>query len=89
MLSGMSQQIAIRLDDGDLAALDREVAAGRYPSRAAAVRAGVQKLVREQRNGEIAAEYRRAYEEAPQESWFAQASAHVADQRLAARSSGK
>jgi Arc/MetJ-type ribon-helix-helix transcriptional regulator len=81
----MSQQIAIRLDEDDLAALDEAVAAGRYPSRAAAVRAGVRELVREQRNREIAAEYRRAYGETPQEPWFADASARAAGELLAER----
>ncbi len=86
MLTGMSQQIAIRLHDEDLAALDAAVAAGRYPSRAAAVRAGIGELVREQRNREIAEEYRRAYSEHPQEPWFAEASAQLAGERLAERS---
>src|ERR1035437_7826277 len=77
MLLGMAQQIAIRLPDDDLAALDWAVAAGRYPSRAAAVRAGVHELVCEQRNREIADGYRRAYSETPQESWLGEASAHA------------
>jgi Arc/MetJ-type ribon-helix-helix transcriptional regulator len=86
MLTGMSQQIAIRLQDEDLAALDAAVAAGRYPSRAAAVRAGIGELLREQRDREIAEEYRRAYSEHPQEPWFAEASAQVVGERLAERS---
>ena len=86
MLSGMSQQIAIRVEDEDLAALDAAVAAGRYPSRAAAVRAGIGGLVREQRDREIAEEYRRAYSEHPQEPWFAEAGAQIAGERLAERS---
>jgi Arc/MetJ-type ribon-helix-helix transcriptional regulator len=85
MLTGMAQQIAIRLHDDDLAALDAAVAAGRYPSRAAAVRAGVRELVREQRNREIAEDYRRAYADVPQEPWFAEASARAADELLADR----
>lgn len=87
MLGGMSQQIAIRLDDEDLTALDAAVAAGRYPSRAAAVRAGIGELLRAQRDREIAAEYRRAYSEHPQEPWFAEASAQIAGERLTERSS--
>ncbi len=86
MLTGMSQQIAIRVEDDDLAALDAAVTAGRYPSRAAAVRAGIGQLVREQRDREIAEEYRRAYGEHPQEPWFAEASAQIAGERLAERS---
>jgi len=81
----MAQQIAIRLDDEDLAALDAEVASGRYPSRAAAVRAGVRGLARERRSREIAERYRRAYGDVPQEPWFAQASAQAAGELLAER----
>jgi Arc/MetJ-type ribon-helix-helix transcriptional regulator len=87
MFNGMSQQIAIRLDDEDLTALDAAVAAGRYPSRAAAVRAGICELLREQRDREIAEEYHRAYSEHPQEPWFAEAGALLAGERLAERSS--
>jgi len=86
MLGGMSQQIAIRLDDEDLEALDAAVATGRYPSRAAAVRAGIGELLREQRNCEIAEQYRRAYGKHPQEPWFAEASAHATGEQLAERS---
>jgi Arc/MetJ-type ribon-helix-helix transcriptional regulator len=45
----MSTQIAIRLQDDELAALDREVAAGRAASRAEAVRHGIAYLERAQR----------------------------------------
>ncbi|MFI5005314.1 MAG: ribbon-helix-helix domain-containing protein [Solirubrobacterales bacterium] len=82
----MSQQIAIRLDEADLEALDAAVAAGRYPSRAAAVRAGIGEFVREQRNREIAEQYRRAYGAHPQEPWFAEASAHATGGQLVERS---
>jgi Arc/MetJ-type ribon-helix-helix transcriptional regulator len=45
----MSMQIAIRLDDGELAALDTEVAAGRAANRSDAVRRGIARMQREQR----------------------------------------
>jgi Arc/MetJ-type ribon-helix-helix transcriptional regulator len=45
----MSTQIAIRLDDQELAALDDEVKAGRAGSRSDAVRRGIAYLRREQR----------------------------------------
>ncbi len=45
----MTTQIAIRLDDGELAALDAEVAQGRAASRSEAVRHGIARLQREQR----------------------------------------
>jgi Arc/MetJ-type ribon-helix-helix transcriptional regulator len=45
----VSTQIAIRLDDRELAALDAEVAAGRAISRSEAVRRGIARLQRDQR----------------------------------------
>ncbi|MGL5818825.1 MAG: ribbon-helix-helix domain-containing protein [Phycicoccus sp.] len=45
----MTTQIAIRLDDGELAALDTEVVEGRAASRSEAVRRGIARLQREQR----------------------------------------
>lgn len=45
----MSTQIAIRLGDDELAALDDEVKAGRAASRSDAVRRGIAYLRREQR----------------------------------------
>jgi Arc/MetJ-type ribon-helix-helix transcriptional regulator len=45
----VSTQIAVRLDDSDLAALDAEVAAGRAANRSDAVRRGIARLQRDQR----------------------------------------
>jgi Arc/MetJ-type ribon-helix-helix transcriptional regulator len=45
----VSTQIAIRLDDDDLAALDAEVQEGRAASRSDALRRGIAHLRREQR----------------------------------------
>jgi Arc/MetJ-type ribon-helix-helix transcriptional regulator len=45
----MTTQIAIRIDDAELAALDVEVAEGRAGSRSDAVRRGIARLQREQR----------------------------------------
>ncbi len=62
MLFGMnSVQIAVRLPQSDLEQLDVAVARGVFPSRAAAVRAALARLLHEQREREIAEEYRRAY----------------------------
>lgn len=66
MVDGMVQ-IAIRLADADLNRLDAAVAQGRYPTRAAAVRAGVERLLRDERDREIADQYRRAYGNQPQD----------------------
>ena len=46
----MTTQIAIRLEDYDLAALDAEVAEGRAASRSDAVRRGIARLRRDQRH---------------------------------------
>lgn len=45
----MTTQIAIRLDDGELAALDTEVVEGRAANRSEAVRRGIARLQRDQR----------------------------------------
>ena len=45
----MATQIAVRLDDHELAALDAEVVEGRASSRSEAVRRGIAQLQREQR----------------------------------------
>lgn len=66
MVSGMVQ-IAIRLADADLDRLDEAVAQGHFASRAAAVRAGVERLLRDERDLEIAEQYRRAYGRQPQD----------------------
>ena len=63
----MSLQIAVRLSDAEVEKLDALVAAGRYPSRAAAVRAGLELLFREEREREIVEAYRRGYGEHPME----------------------
>lgn len=70
----MSQQIAVRIPDEELSELDRAVAAGRFKSRAAAVRRGIELALKEHRNREIAEEYRRAYANNPQEEWIGEAS---------------
>ncbi len=45
----MSTQIAIRVDDRELAALDAEVAEGRAANRSEAVRQGIARLQRDRR----------------------------------------
>jgi Arc/MetJ-type ribon-helix-helix transcriptional regulator len=61
----MAVQIAVRLPDEDLVRLDAAVARGSYPSRAAAVRAGLHLLLREEREAQIAEAYRRGYAAQP------------------------
>jgi Arc/MetJ-type ribon-helix-helix transcriptional regulator len=90
MVVGMAQ-IAIRLSDDDLARLDASVALGRYPSRAAAVRAGVDRVLREERDREIADAYRRGYGPHPQEEELGRAgvSAMAALVRQEAEAAGR
>jgi Arc/MetJ-type ribon-helix-helix transcriptional regulator len=45
----VTTQIAVRLDDGELAALDAEVLQGRAANRSEAVRHGIARLQRDQR----------------------------------------
>jgi Arc/MetJ-type ribon-helix-helix transcriptional regulator len=69
----MAQQIAIRLPESDLSALDQAIARGRFPNRAAALREGLERLLREEREREIEDAYRRGYGEQPQEDWIGDA----------------
>jgi Arc/MetJ-type ribon-helix-helix transcriptional regulator len=55
----MGAQIAVRLADEDLKSLDEAVARGAFPSRAAAVRAGLRRLLAQEREAQIAEAYRR------------------------------
>lgn len=80
----MSAQIAIRIPERDLVALDQAVRAGRFASRAAAVREGVSRLLGEERDREIAASYRRAYSEHPEEEWFGEVGATLLAEAVAA-----
>lgn len=59
-----------RLDAGELAAVDEAVASGRFASRSEALRAGLALLLRERREEQIQAAYRRGYAAAPQEPWL-------------------
>ncbi|MEA2372976.1 MAG: hypothetical protein QOH12_3370 [Solirubrobacteraceae bacterium] len=61
----MSVQIAVRLEEDDLRRLDAAVARGVFPSRAAAMRAGLTVVLREEREVRIGEAYRRAYAAAP------------------------
>jgi len=69
----MSSQIAVRIPDDDLAALDDAVADGRFPNRAAAVREALSRLLRDERRRSIEEADRRGYGAAPQEEWVGEA----------------
>ena len=69
----MTKQIPLRISERDLSALDSVVASGRFPSRSAALRAGLELLLREERRHAINEAYRRGYETTPQEDWVGEA----------------
>ncbi|MBA3366976.1 MAG: hypothetical protein H0U03_14545 [Actinobacteria bacterium] len=52
-----------------LLALDEAIAGGRFTSRAAALREGLDRLLDEERNRRIDEAYRRGYLASPQEEW--------------------
>lgn len=54
-------QVAVRLDADELAAVDELVADGRYPSRAAAIRAALAAQRRDEAERVIAAAYAQGY----------------------------
>jgi Arc/MetJ-type ribon-helix-helix transcriptional regulator len=58
-------QIAIRLSDEELAALDQLVAARNYESRAAAMREALTRALKAEEDRQIAAQYERAYGNRP------------------------
>ena len=65
----MTTQVPVRLTDSDLAALDAAVRRGRFASRSEALRAGLARVLGDEREREIEDAYRRGYEEHPQEEW--------------------
>jgi len=69
----MSVQIAVRLADAEIDYLDAAVARGTFPSRAAGVRAGLQRLLQADREAEIERAYRRAHARHPEEPGIGEA----------------
>ena len=65
----MSIQIAIRIPEEDLKALDDAVSRGSFASRAAAVRAALEALLRDERRRRIEEADLRGYGDAPQGEW--------------------
>jgi Arc/MetJ-type ribon-helix-helix transcriptional regulator len=78
-------QIAVRLTDEELKALDSAVAEGSFRTRAEAVRAGIRLLDRESREARIAASYRNAYADplTAEETQMLDAAATLAGEALA------
>jgi Arc/MetJ-type ribon-helix-helix transcriptional regulator len=65
----MTIQVPVRLTESDLAALDAAIEAGRFESRSAALRAGLARVLHDEREREIDDAYRRGYGAHPQEEW--------------------
>ena len=73
----MTQQIAIRIPDKQLQALDQAVAAGAFESRAHGVREALKRLLGELREQEIARQYREAYARQPDDPAIGEAGAKL------------
>ena len=65
----MTTQVRVRLTDSDLAALDAAIARGRFANRSEALRAGLARVLYEERQREIDEPYAAAYAKQPQEEW--------------------
>jgi Arc/MetJ-type ribon-helix-helix transcriptional regulator len=65
----MTRQVPVRLTDSDLALLDAAVARGRFANRSEALRAGLERILREEREREIDEAYASGYGKHPQEEW--------------------
>ena len=65
----MTTQVPVRLTDSDLAALDAAVERGRFANRSEALRAGLARVLRDERERQIGDAYRRGYGAHPQEEW--------------------
>jgi Arc/MetJ-type ribon-helix-helix transcriptional regulator len=68
----VTKRVSVRLTDSDLAALDAAIARGRFASRSETLRAGLERLLYEERQGEIDKSYAAAYAKHPQEEWVAE-----------------
>ncbi|HEX3608416.1 MAG TPA: ribbon-helix-helix domain-containing protein [Solirubrobacterales bacterium] len=73
----MTQQIATRIPNDQLEALDSAVKAGNFESRADGVRQALTRLLGELREQEIAEEYREAYTRHPQDAAIGKAGAKL------------
>lgn len=79
----MATQIAIRIPDEELRALDDAVEAGEFGSRAEGMRAALRGLLRERREREVARQYREAYAGQPAEEAVGEAGAELLAEAIA------
>lgn len=73
----------MRIPDAALASIDDAVRAGRFESRAAAVREALERLLAEEREEEIADSYRRAYAAHPEDEALGEAGATLMAESIA------
>ncbi len=85
----MTMQIPVRISERDVAELDAAVKRGRFATRSDAVRAGIELLLREEREREIDDAYRRGYGEHPQEEWVGEAGLAAFAAFVSAEEAGK
>jgi Arc/MetJ-type ribon-helix-helix transcriptional regulator len=65
----VSTPVQTRLSEEEIRALDAAIERGRFPNRSEALRAGLQRVLRDEREQEIADAYARGYGRQPQEPW--------------------
>jgi Arc/MetJ-type ribon-helix-helix transcriptional regulator len=66
----MTTQVPVRLTNSDLAALDAAIARGRFANRSEALRAGLDRVLSEERQDEIDERYAVGYGRHPQKEWI-------------------
>jgi len=66
----MTTQVPVRLTESDLAALDAVIARGRFANRSEALRAGLDRILYEERQDEFDERYAAGYGKHPQEEWI-------------------
>jgi len=60
------------MTESDLAVLDDLIEQGRFANRSEALRAGLARLIHDERERAVDAAYRRGYAEHPQDDWLGQ-----------------
>ena len=65
----MTTQVPVRLTDSDLASLDAAIARGRFANRSEALRAGLERVLAEEREERIDEAYTAGYRKHPQKEW--------------------
>jgi Arc/MetJ-type ribon-helix-helix transcriptional regulator len=69
MAMGKRAQVQVRLTKAEVASLDAAIARGTFPSRSDALRAGLERVLHEERKREIDEAYVAGYGKHPQETW--------------------